>query len=102
MLESRQIVVAAEPGFLGYAPRDDQAVLSPRESSRFFVVVGSDADADAAWPDYERMQDEDSLDARRANVVVIADHGPPPDRRRVPAALQALPDRGDAVDVAGD
>jgi hypothetical protein len=102
MLESREIVVA-EPGWFGYPPRDDQAVLSPRESPRLFVVVGSDADVDAAWPDYERMQDTGSFDARRANIAVIADDGPPPrDRRRVLAALRALPDRGDAVDVAGD
>ena len=54
-------------------------------------------------PDYERLQDEDSFDARRATVVVISDGGLTAALRdRVKSALAALPDRDTPVVVAGD
>jgi hypothetical protein len=82
--------------------REGQAILAPRDDSSFFVVVATDSEADAAWPDYERQQTEDSFDARRANVGVFADEGVPPgDRGKVLAALEALPDRDAPVMVAG-
>jgi hypothetical protein len=88
--------------FGAVAERDGQAVLSPRGGGRFVVVVTTDSDADGAWPDFERMQDADSFDVRRANVAVFADDGASAtDRARVLAALRALPDRGASVDVAG-
>lgn len=82
-------------------PNLPEGVLAPKDQV-FLVFVGTDAEADEAWPDYEGLQDENSFDVRRANVVVIADHGPPSaDRERVLAALASLPDRGSAVDIAG-
>jgi hypothetical protein len=83
-------------------PNLPEGVLTPKDHQKFFVFVGTDAEADEAWPDYERLQDENSFDVRRANVVVIADDGPPSaDRERVLAALASLPDRGSPVDIAG-
>ena len=77
-------------------------MLAPRGGGRFVVVVTTNSDADEAWPDFERMQDADSLHVRRANVAVFADDGvSATDRARVLAALRALPDRGAPVDVAG-
>ena len=68
----------------------------------FLLVVPTDAEADDGWRDYDRMQDGDTFDARRANVVVISDSGlTAPGRRRVMAALRSLPDRGSDVDIAG-
>jgi hypothetical protein len=84
------------------AERDGQAILAPRDGGHFVVVVTTDSDATEAWPDFERMQDADSFDVRRANVAVFADDGvSATDRARVLAALRALPDRGASVDVAG-
>jgi len=83
-------------------PNLPEGVLSPTNHQVFFVFVGTDAEADEAWPDYERLQDENSFDVRRANVMVIADDGPPSaDRERVLAAFASLPDRGSQVDIAG-
>jgi len=80
-----------------------EGVLAPKDHQVFFVFVGTDAEADEAWPDYERLQDENSFDVRRTNVVIIADDGPPSaDREKVLAALASLPDRGSPVDIAGD
>jgi hypothetical protein len=86
----------------GSLGREPEAVLAPRNGSSFIVVVTTDSEADEAWPDFERLQDDDSFDARRANVGVFSDDGPSTrDRRRVLAALNALPDRGSPVLVAG-
>lgn len=79
------------------------SLLVPRSDESFLVFVAHDSDADAAWPDYERQQDDDSFDARRANVVVISDDGPPAGvRMRILAALADLPGRGSRVEIAGD
>lgn len=80
-----------------------EGYLVPRSGPSFIVVVASNSEADEAWPDYERLQDDDSFDVRRANVVVISDRAPPSrDQKRVLAALAALPDRGVPVEVAGN
>jgi hypothetical protein len=80
-----------------------EAFLVPKSGPSFIVVVANDAEADRAWSDYERFQDADSFDARRANVVVVSDAGPPArEQRRIVAALAALPDRGSPVEIAGD
>jgi hypothetical protein len=79
-----------------------ESYLVPKAGPRFMVIVGSDAEADAAWRDYDRLQDADSFDACRANIVVVSDDGPPArERRRVLAALATLPDRGLPVEIAG-
>ena len=79
------------------------AYLVPKSGPNFVVVVANDAEADQAWSDYERLQDADSFDARRANVVVVSDDGPPArEQKRIVAALAALPDRGSPVEIAGD
>jgi len=78
------------------------AVMAQPGDDRFYVVVTTDDEADDVWPDFERMQDANSFDARRANVAVFSDDGMPErDRGRVLAALESLPDRGDAVMIAG-
>jgi hypothetical protein len=82
--------------------REGQAVLAPRGDPSFIVVVTTDSEAEEAWPDFERMQDENSFDAWRANVGVFADDRPPRrERLRILAALSELPDRGEPIDVAG-
>ena len=78
------------------------SVFVPRGGLPFSVFVGTDADAEQAWPDYEAQQDADRFDARRANVVVISDGGlTAAHRQRIRAALAALPDRGAPVVIAG-
>jgi hypothetical protein len=81
----------------------DGRYLAPSSGETYLVVVTTDAEVDDAWPDFERMQDGDSFDARRANVGVFADDGPSAAHRaRVLAALASLPERGFPVEVAGD
>jgi hypothetical protein len=87
----------------GSLERDGQAILAPRDDPGFFVVVTTDSEADEAWPDYERLEDDDSFVVRRANVALFADDGvSPSDRKRVLAALEALSDRDAPVLIAGD
>jgi hypothetical protein len=75
----------------------------PRDDPGSFVVVTTDSEADEAWPDYERLEDDDSFVVRRANVALFADDGvSPSDRKRVLAALEALSDRDAPVLIAGD
>ena len=73
------------------------------------VAVGTDQLADDAWPTYLRQGgDDDSLTIRRANVIAISASGlsshslSPAAKKRVRAAMIALPDRGHAVDVLED
>lgn len=78
-------------------------LLVPKSDESLLVFVVRDSEADAAWSDYERLQDADSFDARRANVVVLSDDGSPAGvRKRILLALAGLPDRGSPVEVAGD
>jgi hypothetical protein len=82
--------------------RDGQAILAPSDDSGFFVVVTTDAEADEVWPDYERLQDDDSFDVRRANIGLFTDDGVSPSgRQRILAAFEALPDRDAPVLIAG-
>jgi len=69
------------PELSGPTERDGQAVLAPRGDAAFFVVVGTDSELDELWPTYERFQDGDSFDVRRANVAVFSDEGVPPSDR---------------------
>jgi hypothetical protein len=103
--------VFAEEGFLLEVPAEfadripageEGSILAPRGDLRFIVVVTTDDEAEEVWPDYERLQHANSFDVRRANVGVFSDDGlPDDDRERVVAALEALPDRGLPVEVAG-
>lgn len=100
------VLVVPDEARFRYVPEGvalPSSLLVPESDESFLVFVARDSDAEAAWPDYERQQDDDSFDARRANVVVVSDDGPPaPTRKRILAALAALPDRGSPVEIAGD
>jgi hypothetical protein len=97
MLEEASELLAGAP------EREGQTILRPREGPAFHVVVTTDSELDDAWPDFERLAGDDSFDARRANVGVFSDSGVVPmgDRKKVLAALEALPDRDAPVLVAG-
>jgi hypothetical protein len=75
------------------------AAFMARSGEDFLVLVLSDGEADKAWSAYVAVgRHSDSFDARRANVLVIADDGVSPDtRKRIVAALASLPDHGDRV-----
>jgi hypothetical protein len=100
---ARHGYVLVTPQFAEDSPaREGEAILAPQDDAGFVVVVTTDSEADSVWPDFERMQDDDSFDARRANVAVFSDDGPSAgDRAKVLAALNGLPDRGSPVLVAG-
>jgi len=75
------------------------AAFVTRNGEDFLVLVLSDSHADKAWDAYVAVgPHSDSFDARRANVLVIADNGVSADaRKRIVAALASLPDHGDRV-----
>jgi hypothetical protein len=77
----------------------DDGLLLPRSRADFLVLVLSDRGADKAWAAYVALRPlPEAFDARRANVIVVSDDGVPPDtRKRIIAALAALPDHGDKV-----
>ena len=78
--------------------------LFPRDGAPVSVFVATDQEADDAWPDYVRLGgDEDSLTIRRANVLAISDGGlSSVANGHVRAGMDALPDKGYAVDVLED
>ena len=76
-------------------------ILVPHGDAPLFVFVGSATDAEDVWSMYASQQGADTFDARRANVVAVSDGGlTAPDRVRVKAALESLPDKGSAVVVS--
>jgi hypothetical protein len=89
-----------QPRWVDLITNADQ-VLQPRSREDFLVLVLSEAHAKKAWSALVTLgPDSDSFDARRANVLVIADDGVSPDtRRRILSALGALPDHGDRVEI---
>jgi len=77
-------------------------VLLPRGGEPFVVFVFRVTDAEEVWSRYESQQGAGAFDVRRANVIVISDSGlSSAQRERVKAALEAFPDRGSPVVVAG-
>jgi hypothetical protein len=76
-----------------------KAAFVTRNGEDFLVLVLSDGEADKAWEAYVAVgPDSRSFDARRANVLVIADDGVSAEaRKRIVSALSALPDYGDKV-----
>ena len=76
-----------------------EAAFMTRSGEDFLVLILSDGNADKAWAAYVALgPDSDSFDARRANVLVIADDGVSADaRKRIVAALASLPNHGDRV-----
>lgn len=92
-----------EPTDVRLAPFDALSgeAFAPRTGDSFTVYVMEDADADGAWTDLVAIRPQgDSLDVRRANVVVVSNGGlERATRFRVVASLWELPDRGLRVDV---
>ncbi len=75
-------------------------LFQPRRLEDYYVVIVLPDDVAAkAWRAYVAAgPDANTFNARRANVLVIADDGVSADtRKRILAALAALPDRGDKV-----
>jgi len=93
-----------KPPPAGTAAAAEGTYLVPKKSAPLVVVVGTDQGADEAWPGYISVGgDEDSLTARRANVVAISDGGlTSRAKARVRSAMNELPDRGHTVDVLED
>jgi predicted NodU family carbamoyl transferase len=78
-----------------------QTVLAPNRTEQFAVLVATNAAAADTWHQYELQgPDADSLDLKRANVLVLSDGGLTASQRRaVQKAVAALPDRGDDVET---
>jgi hypothetical protein len=75
-------------------------LFQPRRLEDYYVVIVLPDDVAAkAWRAYVAAgADANTFNARRANVLVIADDGVRAETRtRIVAALAALPDRGDKV-----
>jgi hypothetical protein len=96
-----------DPPPAGTSAADEGTYLFPQggrslADAPLAVVVATDQAAEEAWPGYVSVGgDEDSLTIRRANVVAISDGAglTGGNRARIRQAMEALPDRGHAVDV---
>ena len=82
---------------------ENDTILVPRKPSPLVVIVGkTDEEAEEGFEALVSQQTADTYDARRANVVAFSDDRVSAAvRTRIRAALDALPDRGAAVTVAG-
>ena len=102
--EAASFPVFERPPPEGTAAAAEGTYLFPRRAAPVVIYVATDEAADEAWADYVRLGgDDDSLTVRRANVVAISDGGLTTQaKRRVRAAMAALPERGFAVDVVED
>ena len=78
-----------------------ETVLAPQNAEQFAVLVTTDAAAADTWKQYVSIgPDEDSLDVKRANVLMLSDGGlTKPQRATVEAAVAALPDRGADIET---
>jgi hypothetical protein len=74
-------------------------LFQPRSQDYYVVIVLPDDVAEKAWRAYVAAgPDANTFNARRGNVLVAADNSVSADtRKRIVAALAALPDRGDRV-----
>lgn len=76
-------------------PDGEGGVFGPGTGEPFFVIVTTDdSDVSIFRAAYEGLRDADTFEASRGNVAVIADGLKRKDRKRVLAALSALPSRG--------